>query len=84
VWLQILEQERRNSDDLAVIKQRLDRIESRFDGVERNLDRLDSAFRTCLSSSVMLCAQLGASRKPNYRQAILSCKIATSASLAFE
>ena len=45
MWLQILEQERRNSDDLAVIKQRLDRIESRFDGVERNLDRLDSAFK---------------------------------------
>jgi tetrahydromethanopterin S-methyltransferase subunit G len=43
----ILEQTRRNSDDLAAIKTRLDRIENRldghdnrFDGLERKVDRL--------------------------------------------
>jgi hypothetical protein len=42
VWLQILEQERRNGDDLAVIKQRLDRIESRLDSVDGGLARIES------------------------------------------
>jgi hypothetical protein len=43
----ILEQTRRNSDDLAAIKTRLDRIEGRldghdqrFDGLERKVDKL--------------------------------------------
>src|SRR5690242_16954585 len=38
----ILEQTRRNSDDLAVIKTRLDRVESRLDGVGSGLDRLEN------------------------------------------
>jgi hypothetical protein len=37
----ILEQTRRNSDDLAAIKMRLDRLEGRFDGLEGKVDRLD-------------------------------------------
>jgi seryl-tRNA synthetase len=37
----ILEQTRRNSDDLAAIKSRMDRFEQRFDGLERKVDHLD-------------------------------------------
>jgi uncharacterized protein YoxC len=37
----ILEQTRRNSDDLAAIKTRLDRVEGKVDGVDRKVDRLD-------------------------------------------
>jgi hypothetical protein len=36
----ILEQTRRNGDDLAAIKSRLNRVESRLDGVERNVATL--------------------------------------------
>jgi tetrahydromethanopterin S-methyltransferase subunit G len=35
----ILEQTRRNSDDLAAIKTRLDRVETRLDRVERSMDQ---------------------------------------------
>jgi hypothetical protein len=34
----ILEQTRRNSDDLAAIKARLDRVEGKVDGLDRRLD----------------------------------------------
>jgi hypothetical protein len=37
----ILEQTRRNSDDLAAIKGRLDRFEQRFDGLERKVEGLE-------------------------------------------
>jgi hypothetical protein len=37
----ILEQTRRNGDDLATIKSRLGRAEQRFDGVEERLDRVE-------------------------------------------
>jgi predicted translin family RNA/ssDNA-binding protein len=37
----ILEQTRRNSDDLATIKSRLSRVEGRLDQVEQKLDGLD-------------------------------------------
>jgi uncharacterized protein YoxC len=36
----ILEQSRRNGDDLATVKTRLDRVENRLDGVERKVDTL--------------------------------------------
>jgi uncharacterized protein YoxC len=36
----ILEQTRRNSDDLAAIKTRLERVEDKVDGVEKKLDSL--------------------------------------------
>src|SRR5262245_12493131 len=37
----ILEQTRRNSDDLAAIKTRLDRVEQKVDGLERKVDGLE-------------------------------------------
>jgi predicted nucleic acid-binding Zn-ribbon protein len=40
----ILEQTRRNGDDLAAVKSRLDRVEMKLDGVERNVDGLERKF----------------------------------------
>ena len=37
----ILEQTRRNGDDLAAVKSRLDRVEGRLDRVETRLDRVE-------------------------------------------
>jgi uncharacterized protein YoxC len=37
----VLEQTRRNSDDLAAIKTRLDRVERKVDGLDEKFDRLD-------------------------------------------
>jgi len=37
----ILEQTRRNGDDLAAIKKRLDRVEEKVDGLDRKVDSLD-------------------------------------------
>jgi tetrahydromethanopterin S-methyltransferase subunit G len=37
----ILEQTRRNGDDLAAVKSRLHRVEGRLDGVETRLDRVE-------------------------------------------
>jgi len=37
----ILEQSRRNGDDLAAVKSRLDRVEARLDRVETRLDRVE-------------------------------------------
>ena len=37
----ILEQTRRNSDDLAAIMVRMDRMEQRFDGLEHRFDGLE-------------------------------------------
>ncbi len=37
----ILEQTRRNSDDLAAVKMRLDRVEVKVDGLDRKVDQLD-------------------------------------------
>jgi hypothetical protein len=37
----VREQTRRNSDDLASIKSRLDRVEEKLDGVDRKVDDLD-------------------------------------------
>ncbi len=37
----ILEQTRRNGDDLAVIKTRLERVEEKVDGLYRTVDGLD-------------------------------------------
>jgi len=38
----VLEQTRRNSDDLAAIKTRLDRVERKVDGVDAKVERLDT------------------------------------------
>jgi uncharacterized protein YoxC len=37
----ILEQTRRNGDDLAALKTRLDRVEQKVDGLERRFDSLE-------------------------------------------
>jgi hypothetical protein len=37
----ILEQTRRNGDDLAAVKTRLDRVEGKVDGLDRKVDGLD-------------------------------------------
>ena len=37
----ILEQTRRNSDDLAAIKTRVDRVERKIDGLEQKVDNLE-------------------------------------------
>ncbi len=44
----ILEQTRRNGDDLAAVKSRLDRVELRLDRVEHKLDGLDMKFSAFL------------------------------------
>ena len=41
----VLEQTRRNSDDLAAIKTQLDRVEAKLDGLERKVDGLDRIVR---------------------------------------
>jgi hypothetical protein len=55
----ILEQTRRNSDDLAAVKTRLDRIERRLDGhddrfgvIERKLDDLSRSLPTIVSTAM--------------------------------
>jgi hypothetical protein len=40
----ILEQTRRNGDDLAAVKSRLDRVETRLGRLEQKLDALGNAF----------------------------------------
>jgi hypothetical protein len=40
----ILEQTRRNGDDLAAVKTRLDRVEQKVDGLDRKFDGLDKKF----------------------------------------
>jgi hypothetical protein len=44
----ILEQTRRNGDDLAAVKTRLDRVEHKLDHVEQKLDGLDLRFNAFL------------------------------------
>ena len=40
----ILEQTRRNGDDLATVNSRLDRVEQKVDGLERKFDGLERKF----------------------------------------
>jgi len=42
----ILEQTRRNGDDLAAVKTRLGRVETRLDGVENGLKTLNASFQS--------------------------------------
>jgi len=70
----ILEQTRRNGDDLAAIKTRLNRVEEKVDGLDRKVDSLDRTVkdliaqsrtwpRACLALSEMSCARSGVSAK---------------------
>jgi uncharacterized protein YoxC len=46
----VLEQTRRNGDDLAAIKTRLDRVEEKVDGLDRKVDSLDRTVRDLAKS----------------------------------
>ena len=46
----ILEQTRRNGDDLASLKTRLDRVETRLESVEKGLNNLSSSFQAHVRS----------------------------------
>jgi seryl-tRNA synthetase len=48
----ILEQTRRNGDDLAAVKTRLDRVENRLDRVEHKLDGLASSLPAIVGEAV--------------------------------
>ena len=41
VTRQILEQTRRNGDDIAAVKTRLSRVEEKVDGLDRKVDKID-------------------------------------------
>ena len=41
VWRYVLEQSRKNGDDLAVLKTRAGRLEGKVDGLEGKVDRLE-------------------------------------------
>jgi hypothetical protein len=55
----ILEQTRRNGDDLAAVKSRLDRVEQKLDGLERKFDGFERKSTTwagtCPRSSERSC-----------------------------
>ena len=48
----ILEQTRRNSDDLATVKTRLDRVEHKLDGLERKFDGLSRNLPTIVAEVI--------------------------------
>ena len=54
----ILEQTRRNSDDLAAIKTRLDRVERKVDGLEQKVDGLGQKVDTLGTSVNRLAREL--------------------------
>jgi uncharacterized protein YoxC len=53
----ILEQTRRNGDDLAAIKTRLDRVEEKVDGLDRKVDLLDRTVRDLARSLPVIVAE---------------------------
>jgi len=53
----ILEQTRRNGDDLAAIKTRLDRVEEKVDGLDRKVDRLDRTVKDLAKSLPVIVAE---------------------------
>ena len=54
----ILEQTRRNGDDLAAIKSRLDRHDQRFDGLERKVDGLAGQVRDLTKNFPKIVAEI--------------------------
>ncbi|HLQ91375.1 MAG TPA: hypothetical protein VK148_15220 [Xanthobacteraceae bacterium] len=48
----ILEQARRNSDDLAAIKSRLDRVEGKVDGIDQRLGALERDLPQIVATSL--------------------------------
>jgi len=53
----ILEQTRRNGDDLAAIKTRLDRVEAKVDGLDRKVDLLDRTVKDLARSLPVIVAE---------------------------
>jgi len=53
----ILEQTRRNGDDLAAIKTRLDRVEEKVDGLDRKVDLLDRTVKDLAKSLPVIVAE---------------------------
>jgi uncharacterized protein YoxC len=53
----ILEQTRRNGDDLAAIKTRLDRVEEKVDGLDRKVDLLDRTVKDLARSLPVIVAE---------------------------
>jgi uncharacterized protein YoxC len=53
----ILEQTRRNGDDLAAIKSRLDRVEEKVDGLDRKVDLLDRTVKDLAKSLPVIVAE---------------------------
>ena len=53
----ILEQTRRNGDDLAGIKTRLDRVEEKVDGLDRKVDLLDWTVKDLAKSLPVIVAE---------------------------
>jgi hypothetical protein len=64
----ILEQTRRNSDDLAAIKSRLDRVEEKLDGVDRKIDGLDRRMITLEREFRTFPAMVGEVVREAFRQ----------------
>jgi len=54
----ILEQTRRNGDDLETIKTRLDRVEARIDGVDRKVDGLSGTVQSLVKSLPAMIADV--------------------------
>ncbi len=53
----ILEQTRRNGDDLAAIKTRLDRVEEKVDGLDRKVDLLDRTVKDLAKNLPIIVAE---------------------------
>ena len=53
----ILEQTRRNGDDLAAIKTRLDRVEEKVDGLDRKVGLLDRTVKDLAKSLPVIVAE---------------------------
>ncbi len=53
----ILEQTRRNGDDLAAVKSRLERVEEKVDGLDRKIDLLDRTVKDLARSLPVIVAE---------------------------
>jgi hypothetical protein len=54
----ILEQTRRNGDDLAAIKTRLDRVEEKVDGLDRKFDSLERMVKDIAKSFPVIVGEV--------------------------
>jgi uncharacterized protein YoxC len=54
----ILEQTRRNGDDLAAIRTRVDRVEAKVDGLDRKVDSLDRSVKDLIKGLPAMIADV--------------------------